>query len=113
MDDLSDRIRSAWVERNPEPPDDGAYRAEWTIWAKARNRLEALFEWGAYESAVIQFLVPDDAFYRVGHDGEGPDPSMFRADLLQTPGFGKRVARADTPAEALLTAILEAANVDR
>ncbi len=55
-------------------------------------------------------LVPDDAFWRVGHDGEGKDPSLFKATI----GITKegdvwmtfRVAVATTPAPALTAAAL-------
>lgn len=53
-------------------------------------------------------LVPEGAFWRVGHDGEGPDPSMFRADVLHTPGSGHHIARAATPSLALCVAALKA-----
>ena len=53
-------------------------------------------------------LVPGEAFWRVGHDGAGPDPSAFRADVFQTPGTGLNVARSATPALALCAAALRA-----
>jgi len=52
-------------------------------------------------------LVPTDAFWRVGHDGEGPDPSDFRADVLLVPG-ARHIARSATPALALTAAALRA-----
>lgn len=51
-------------------------------------------------------IVPNDAFWRVGHDGEGADPGAFRADVLLPPL--KCSAIADTPALALCIAALEA-----
>lgn len=56
-------------------------------------------------------LVPgsDDVFWRLGHDGEGPDPSVFRAEILvcsaNIPGS---VARSGTSALALCAAALKA-----
>jgi hypothetical protein len=52
-------------------------------------------------------LAPKDAFWRVGHDGEGPDPSLFRADVM--PWLGAvAIARGETPALALAAAALRA-----
>lgn len=58
-------------------------------------------------------LVPegDDVFWRSGHDGEGPDPSAFRADVLvvrlSAPANGF-VARARTEPMARCAAALKA-----
>lgn len=57
-------------------------------------------------------LVPDDAFWRVGHDGEGADPSVFKATI----GVAKegvcwitfRSAIAETAPLALCAAALRA-----
>lgn len=53
-------------------------------------------------------LVPDEAFWRVGHDGEGPDPSLFRAQAL-LPERGVNIACVGlTSAIALTAAALRA-----
>ena len=60
-------------------------------------------------------LVPggDDTFWRLGHDGTGPDPSVFKAEILvcsmNIPGS---VAWAATPAAALTAAALRARAAD-
>lgn len=65
----------------------------------------------AVDAALLLLPDGDDVFWRVGHDGEGPDPSLFRADVLlcrlasPTDGF---VERARTPALALCAAALRA-----
>ena len=41
-------------------------------------------------------LVPAEAFWRLGHDGEGADPSLFLATV-----FEPRVNRASRPYDAL------------
>lgn len=53
-------------------------------------------------------LVPEGCFWRVGHDGEGADPSQFRADILHAPGSGLHKATAPTPALAICIAALRA-----
>ena len=59
-------------------------------------------------------LVPDDDadrpfFWRLGHDGEGPDPAAFKAELLQCSTLRPMTtvtAVADTPATAFCAAAL-------
>lgn len=51
-------------------------------------------------------LVPEDAFWRIGHDGEGADPSLFKAQVLM-PMVGQCVSIAATPALALAAAALK------
>lgn len=53
-------------------------------------------------------LVDAEWFWRVGHDGEGADPSMFRADIGDPISFGFVKAIAATPALALCAAALRA-----
>jgi hypothetical protein len=53
-------------------------------------------------------LVEADWFWRVGHDGEGADPSLFRADVGEPVSFGFVRAVAATPALALCAAALRA-----
>jgi hypothetical protein len=56
-------------------------------------------------------LVPGDAFWRLGHDGDGADPSEFRADVI-VPRLGGADPRGraigSTPALALCAAALRA-----
>lgn len=57
--------------------------------------------------AVAKVLVTgDDWYWRVGHDGEGPDPSAFKAEFLAFPAK-KIEATADTPELALCLARIE------
>lgn len=55
-------------------------------------------------------LMPSEAFWRLGHDGEGGDPSLFLATVF-TPEIDRASrpfdAVASTPALALLAAILK------
>lgn len=62
-------------------------------------------------------LVPEDSFWRVGNDGEGVDPALYRADVgyatwpngkdaMPHLGFERRVAA--TPALALCLAAIRA-----
>lgn len=55
-------------------------------------------------------LVPEDGWWRLGHDGDGADPSDFRAEVivpgLLTDARGKAVA--STPALALCAAVSRA-----
>ncbi len=56
-------------------------------------------------------LVPEDAFWRLGHDGDGADPSEFRSQVI-VPKMGgadaRGVALACAPALALCAASLRA-----
>lgn len=52
-------------------------------------------------------LADPEWFWRLGHDGEGPDPASFKAEILIV-GAGHFVAVADTPAAALTAACLRA-----
>lgn len=49
--------------------------------------------------------IPSDAFWQIGHDGEGPDPSLFKARIFDPQTMTHPiVARAATPHEALRAA---------
>ena len=56
-------------------------------------------------------LVPEEAYWRLGHDGDGADPSDYRADVI-LPKLGGKDARgrsvASTAALALASAALRA-----
>lgn len=54
--DLSDRILATWLEQNPRP-DVGARGFD--KWHAKEIALRRMLFFGAYESAVIQFLVPE------------------------------------------------------
>jgi len=94
-------------------------------WNDAHNHEKAPWETLAYAEGVTRFthlldaeawldaammLLDGETFWCVGHDGEGPDPSQFKATI------GKAVedwidwyhAVAPTPAAALLSAIEKA-----
>ena len=80
------------------------------IW---RATVRDAIHWG--DDAAMRFtasldaamsLVPDDAMWRLGHDGEGADPSQFLAVIV---GMTERWwALAATPALALTAAALRA-----
>ena len=76
-------------------------------WGARKHEIPAAYPYTASLDAALT-LVPGEAFWRVGHDGAGPDPSAFRADVFQTPGTGLNVARSATPALALCAAALRA-----
>jgi hypothetical protein len=79
------------------------------------GRFSAMLEASAYESAAMMLLPESDAdtavFWRLGNDGEGGDPSLFKAEVLTVSAFTSTsyTAVAETPALALLSAILKAA----
>lgn len=55
---------------------------------------------------AVLALMPEDCFWQVGHDGEGPDPSMFAARVFEPLAMrypSKSVA--DTAASALAEAL--------
>lgn len=58
-------------------------------------------------------LVQADWFWRVGHDGEGADPSLFRADIGEPVSFGFVRAVAATPALAITAAALRSRITER
>jgi hypothetical protein len=104
-------ILAAWLERNPEPQEEGYDRG---FWGYREARLRKQLDCGAYESAVIQHLLPEGWGWSLeverptvsplasvsppGHEPWGPG-SYFNSD-------------GDTPALALLAAILAAQTVD-
>lgn len=55
--------------------------------------------------AAVTLVTGDDWYWRVGHDGEGADPSRFKAEFLPFP-HRKVEATADTPELALCLARL-------
>jgi len=73
-----------------------------------RFRFTRLLDAEAYLDAAVM-LAGDEAFWRVGHDGAGSDPSMYKAEFIQFP-LAPKSAVATTPALALLAAIMKAKN---
>ncbi len=75
------------------------------------SRFASLMDLEGYVSAALMF-VPAGAFWRVGHDGEGPDPSMFAGTIgIEQEGdvwITFRKATADTAPLAILAASLRA-----
>lgn len=79
-------------------------------WDAAYDRFCAMLDVGAHESAAMT-LVDSNWFCRVGNDGEGADPSLYRADIgHSTPDQIIAFTRvtAATPALALTAASLRA-----
>lgn len=68
---------------------------------ESRSALFGAFT-GSLDAAAL--LLPTDAMWRVGHDGEGHDPSRFKAEVVTM--AAPQVAVADTPALALCAAAL-------
>ncbi len=96
---LEEAAKDAW---GWECAPDGVCPDFWVKrWYSFRHKLEA----EAYLDAAVM-LAGEDAFWRVGHDGAGPDPSMYKAEFILFP-LSPNVAVAETPALALLAAILK------
>lgn len=98
--EIAERIRKAWLAANPEP----ATTHERRVWEKLSARLETMLDCQAYESAVIQFLVPNGWAWTLYSDasceiGKVPDSGCLMSAEL--------ITDADTPAEALLATIEE------
>jgi len=74
------------------------------------NRVNVLLSVEAYESAAMS-LVPSEAYWRLGHDGDGADPAEYKADVI-VPKLGGVDARgraiAATPPLALTAAACRA-----
>jgi hypothetical protein len=98
-------ILSAWLERNPEPgPPKVAGDFRWHDWATRRQQLWTKLGCGAYESAVIQHLLPEGweriefGRYATG-EGVWANITISNTDILEAED-------AATPALALLSAIM-------
>jgi len=103
-DDERHMLELAWQQVRGEFPGGCA-------WYSAENqRLARLLNGGGFIDAALT-LVPDDAFWRLGHDGDGADPSEFKAQII-VPKLGGVDMRgqsvAATPALALCAAALKA-----
>lgn len=82
------------------------------IW-KALNRDTYSKDWtefGDFTTSLDAAVRPegDDVFWRSGHDGEGPDPSLFRADVLLSDHARSFTGRARTEPMARRAAELRA-----
>lgn len=79
-------------------------------WRDGTNKSHSAPSYTASLDAALT-LMPSDAFWRLGHDGDGADPSEFRAQVL-VPTLGSidahGAAFAATPALALCAAALKA-----
>lgn len=109
--DIAERIRQAWLAANPRPANEMpglTYMHELSLRQKTWLRIEALLALGAYESAVIQFLVPEGWGYQMMPlFGVLRDPNKGYQDST-----GSFEAHGSTPAEALLSAIEAATQKD-
>lgn len=67
--------------------------------------------WPAYSASIdaAMTLLGPEAFWRLGNDGEGPDPAQFKAEVL-SPMLHRLpyIAVCATPALALVAASLRA-----
>jgi hypothetical protein len=53
--------------------------------------------------------MPPECFWQLGHDGDGPDPSKFKARAFNPMKMrGPCISVTDDPVRALLAAILRA-----
>ena len=100
-------LEEAWKTIWPKPSDDIGTDV-WLTWFNTLTRFRRLLDAEAYLDAAVM-LAGDEAFWRVGHDGAGPDPSMYKAEFIQFP-IAPKSAVSPTPALALLAAIMKAKN---
>lgn len=72
------------------------------------NRVSTIPDYLGSVDAAMTLLGPE-AFWRLGHDGEGPDPALFKAEVL-SPMLHRLpyVSICATPALALCAASLKA-----
>lgn len=80
------------------------------MWWQDGHEQSALRYTASLDAAMT--LVKEDAFWRVGHDGEGPDPSLLKA-IISVAKEGEvaitfKTALADTAPLALTAAALRA-----
>lgn len=107
------------AERFPRPHKYVSARSiwndDWAHWSNrtqldgARRELAAPYYTASLDAAVTLVPKGDDVFWQLGHDGEGPDPSLFLARVLvcsQPKPVAGHVARADKAALALCAAAL-------
>ena len=82
-------------------------------WHELADRFYAMLDAEAYESAALM-LVPEGAFWCLGHEGDCEAPSEFKARLI-VPKLGsvdlRRQSIAATPALAICAAALKARNL--
>lgn len=58
---------------------------------------------------AVLTLMPPECFWQLGHDGDGPDPSKFKARVFDPMKMrGPCISVTDDPVRALLAAILRA-----
>ncbi len=115
--ELDRAIADAVMERDDRPcgeeeQEDGTWRTVYVPWYVLNGYATTFPPEFTRSLDAALMLVPADAFWRVGHDGEGPNPGDFRADvLLPMPAERRSFASngvAPTPALALCIAALEA-----
>ena len=111
--ELADRVEAA---TGPDRELDRAIRDTLNLahdygadWGSRGRDIAQAFPYTASLDAAMT-LVPEEVFWRLGHDGEGPDPSQFRAEMLMvfSRSSHSAVAVAATPALALTAAALRA-----
>jgi hypothetical protein len=85
---------------------DGAMPLPW----KAPDSASWVSEPPRFSTSLDATVRPegDDVFWRSGHDGEGPDPSLFRADVLLSDHARSFTGRARTEPMARRAAELRA-----
>lgn len=104
----------------PEPPSNYQPRAtpsfsvEWSEWSKRMCAVRNFVQVGAHIDAAMT-LLPADAFWRLGNDGEGPDPADYKAEVMWFSSdhphsllTHRKTSVASTPALAITAACLRA-----
>lgn len=95
-------------------PGDEWWRFDDGLWCRQDKEDRVAFDLPpSYTTSLdaAMTLVPAEAFWRLGHDGDGADPSEFRAQII-IPRLGGTDARGlaicSTPALSLTAAALRA-----
>lgn len=108
MKELIERIEAAVPSQQHDLLDEA-----WELLCAERDELPQSSMWrtGDFASFIensafidaATMLIPADAFYRSGHDGEGPEPSLFFCEAIIANPLIKR-ARTVAETEALARA---------
>lgn len=107
--DLAERVEAA-----PSDSADLIREAATLMLGSVPDRMSRMLAAEAYESAAMTLLPATDVttavFWRVGNDGEGGDPALFKAQVLIVTPFtsSQFIGLADTAPNAITAAALRA-----
>lgn len=92
-----------------QPRRDPNFAPAFSEWAKLDAKVNNFVQLGAFHDAAMTLFDPE-WFWRSGHHGDGPDPSMFHAEVLVCDGLRttKSSALALTEPLARVSAALRA-----